>query len=834
MHAIWLRLPIVLCCILAGCMLASSFVSPLAAEANADASSAANPAESMSSSPAAAPKVTDEKLSKPTPEQVEEAKLAKEAAKRAATAVKDTEAFARKATDEMNKALLAKATARQAENEAKAAKDAPMAAQAAERAAKALQAAEQATAAAQDAAKAAESAARAVPNTVPLAGKAEAAQNFVRVAKKAAEQTVRETAAAKIAAGSAEAAAKTAADSAEAAAKALAKKPAPPPSPALANLDEKLTALDNAVYLLSDSIPTSIKRNACTAVGGTWEHGNDTCLPQRPFADNTLLIVGAAFIAVILLLIWLGYRQIWARFRGLGEIVVNSKNATDTSINDTKQDLKSAIASLATSAGLKELREDISTLGTDVSALKDLLGAPDQTILRSFKRALFGDMAWNEDHSWTNLLDECRVKVNLLTDLERALEPARSDAAALPAQLPRFAADLGRLWQEVRRVWPDFSDVSKTEVLIRLFSEVGGGSPEEALVRLRADRHATEKIAQQRDHLIAEISGGTLEDAVARLSEERHRAAQTNDQLGALESALDRYDDEAPGILDDGYEGAVSALISGHRLSLTLPATERRLEELNRDAEQQKARADGLAGILGTIGRRLMLPLDLALLDAARADGLERLADEVSAMDYGIVAARLGVSGAENHWDEAIAILRGSEYTSLLDLIKADELGGHLRLLETRLAEVARQPDELWTKVILPGLNERSIDSLIRGQLVLAAYFADDVAIAPLRRVLEDVATHVRTIFTKAGAEMIAPTPLVPLPEGVRIQPGLTPPMLRDVAGIKAHVKAVIKERGEREAGRLVVDLVSLGCRREREPVRVPTVWVINPSDWDG
>ncbi|MEO5375808.1 MAG: hypothetical protein H7840_16355 [Alphaproteobacteria bacterium] len=227
--------------------------------------------------------------------------------------------------------------------------------------------------------------------------------------------------------------------------------------------------------------------------------------------------------------------------------------------------------------------------------------------------------------------------------------------------------------------------------------------------------------------------------------------------------------------------------------------------------------------------------LNLPLPDIDGPERAQDFAARLASQDLGYLGMTLVAGLLARSWAECKAEAEDAGRTDVLRALQADAVGDAMTRLSERMARInyadddrSRFATEVWSTVLEPCNMERGLLRIVRGSLLLDAYFRNTPGLQAMREALGQARAIIAFCFRMANGRILEIPLRVPLPEGYAVEKQ-SGPELRALPEVKQMVSPLLRD--PTKAGRYAIDLQSLGYELGAEH-RQPVALVINPSEW--
>lgn len=244
---------------------------------------------------------------------------------------------------------------------------------------------------------------------------------------------------------------------------------------------------------------------------------------------------------------------------------------------------------------------------------------------------------------------------------------------------------------------------------------------------------------------------------------------------------------------------------------------------LTSELEAQRAHSDSrwqlATMLLRRAGHRIPDPDDLGALEISI--GL------VEKDDADLFLIRVGIASVMPPLDLAVGGLMAAGRNDVVALLGLDQFAAELArfadMLENLDPSAAQGPADYWNCLIAPSIV--FLHRVMRAELVLQTYFADDPVFEAVRRRVSDAAWLMRSAARHAGARCHTAPLLQPAPTASSLRYNTTPEF-RAVPEIHRRVL-----QREAQGGEFAIDLQTAGFAAPFSNTAL-TLVLFNPADW--
>ncbi|AWB09145.1 hypothetical protein A6A40_29750 (plasmid) [Azospirillum humicireducens] len=246
-------------------------------------------------------------------------------------------------------------------------------------------------------------------------------------------------------------------------------------------------------------------------------------------------------------------------------------------------------------------------------------------------------------------------------------------------------------------------------------------------------------------------------------------------------------------------------------------------DRLTGELETQRARSASrwrlAAALLKRAGRRIPEPDDVSALETA--------IDRIERDDADLFLIRAGFASIMSPLDRAIGSLRAAGRDDVVALLGLDQFQpelAHFNDMQEGLdLSAVQEPTYLWNCLISPSII--FLHKLMRAELVLQTYFADDPVFEAIRLRVSDAAWLMRCAVRHAGVRCQTAPLLQPAPADASLRYHTTPEF-RAVPEIRRQVL-----KREAQGGEFTIDLHAAGFAAPFSNTAL-TLVLFNPADW--
>lgn len=246
-------------------------------------------------------------------------------------------------------------------------------------------------------------------------------------------------------------------------------------------------------------------------------------------------------------------------------------------------------------------------------------------------------------------------------------------------------------------------------------------------------------------------------------------------------------------------------------------------DRLTGELEIQRARSESrwrlAVALLKRAGRRIPEPDDVRALETA--------IDRIERDDADLFLIRAGFASIMSPLDQAIGSLRAAGRDDVVALLGLDQFQAelaHFKDMQEGLDPSAvQEPAYLWNCLISPSII--FLHKLMRAEMVLQTYFADDPVFEAIRRRVSETAWLMRCAVRHAGVRCQTAPLLQPAPADASLRYHTTPEF-RAVPEIRRQVL-----KREAQGGEFTIDLHAAGFAAPFSNTAL-TLVLFNPADW--